>query len=104
MAGIKPIALTLMAAVLFVLCGAVGCGQSNEIEIYIPQTTAQSQISQIYIGGGVNNPGYYPLKEGDSIDDLIQAAGGLSEGADIDNIELLITQPVEANEGQRIST
>ena len=44
MAGIKSIAILLMAAVIFTLCGAVGCGQSSEIEIYIPQTTTQAQI------------------------------------------------------------
>jgi len=103
MAGIKSIAVPLMIAIIFILCGAVGCGQSNQIEIYIPQTTDQAQICQIYIGGGVCNPGYYPLKEGDTIDDLIRAAGGLAEGADIDNIELLIAQPVEADGEQRIN-
>ncbi|MFC1846896.1 hypothetical protein ACFLYS_02410 [Chloroflexota bacterium] len=68
MAGLKPIAIALMVAVIIVLCGAAGCGQNNKIEIYIPQTTTQSQIGQIYVGGGVNNPGYYSLKEGDTIE------------------------------------
>ena len=103
MAGIKPIAIALMAAVVLVLIGAAGCGQDNEIEIYIPQTTTQPQIGQIYIGGGVNNPGYYPLKEGDTIDDLIRAAGGLARGVGIDNIELLVAQPAEENEEQKIN-
>ena len=49
MASVKSIVIPLMAAVIFVLCGAAGCGQGNEIEIYIPQTTAQSQIGQIYV-------------------------------------------------------
>ncbi|MCJ7807538.1 MAG: ComEA family DNA-binding protein, partial [Dehalococcoidia bacterium] len=90
-----------MAAVIIVLCGTAGCGQGNEIEIYIPQTTTQSQIGQIYVGGGVNNPGYYPLKEGDGIDDLIRAAGGLTQDANIDNIELLIAQSSETENGEQ---
>jgi len=103
MAGIKSITTAFMAAVIFILCGAAGCSQNNEIEIYIPQTTAQTQICQIYIGGGVCSPGYYPIKEDDSIDDLIHAAGGLAEGADIDNLELLISQPAEAAGEQKIN-
>ncbi len=103
MAGVKSIFITLMAAIIFVLCGAVGCGQNNQIEISVPQATNQAQICEIYIGGGVCSPGYYPLKEGDSIDDLIHAAGGLAEGADINSIKLLISQPAEAAGEQKIN-
>ena len=104
MAGIKSIFVPLMAAIIFVLGGAVGCQQDNEIEIYIPQTTTQAQICQIYIGGGVCNPGYYPLKENDTIEDLINAAGGLAENSEINNLELLVDQPPEMeNEEQKIN-
>ncbi|MFC1865840.1 hypothetical protein ACFLYB_03915 [Chloroflexota bacterium] len=104
MAGIKSIAIALMATVVLVLTGAAGCGQDNDIEIYTPpQTTTQAQIGQIYIGSGVNNPGYYPLKEGDTIDGLIRAAGGLAQGVGIDNIDQLFVQPTEENKEQKIN-
>jgi len=96
-----------LSAIIATICiiavtTAAGCNNGEEIEISLPQTTSQQQIGQIYIGGGVNNPGYYPLKEGDGIEDLIQAAGGLSEDADLDAIELLIAQPGTQDETQKI--
>lgn len=49
----------------------------------------QEQVSGgIYISGAVAIPGFYPLKTGDRIEDLIQAAGGTSGGADFSRIEL----------------
>ena len=45
-------------------------------EISISNPPSQEQVSQIYIGGAVNNPGFYPLTDGDSIEAIIQAAGG----------------------------
>ena len=50
--------------------------RSQPIEISI--SPSQEIQGEIYIGGAVNNPGFYPLKAGDSIDDVIRAAGGTS--------------------------
>ncbi|GAI74398.1 unnamed protein product, partial [marine sediment metagenome] len=47
---------------------------SQPIEISIP--TAQELQGKIYIGGAVSNPGFYSLQADDTIDALIQAAGG----------------------------
>ena len=87
------------------IAGAVlltGCAQGEEIEITLLQTTPVQQIAQVYVGGGVCNPGYYPLKNGDDIEDLIQAAGGLSEDAELDGVELLVAQPGEQDAVQKI--
>ena len=51
---------------------------SQPIEISTPPS--QELEGKIYIGGAVTNPGFYPLKIGDSIADIIQAAGGISSG------------------------
>ena len=102
MAGIKSIAILLMAVIIFSLVALMGCSQGEEKEISLPPTTSPQLAGQIYIGGAVNNPGYYPLKEGDSIEDLIRAAGGLTYGADLSLIELRIPQPSEENETQKI--
>ena len=42
----------------------------------------------IHIAGEVNNPGIVRLKEGDRIEDAIEYAGGLTENADISDINL----------------
>jgi competence protein ComEA len=44
----------------------------------------------IYVDGEVNNPGIYPLKAGDSLEDIIQAAGGATASADISRLELRV--------------
>ena len=42
----------------------------------------------IHITGSVKNPGIVKLKEGSRIEDAIEAAGGLTENADITNVNL----------------
>ena len=45
-------------------------------------------IGIIYITGSVKNPGIVKLKEESRIEDAIEAAGGLTENADISNVNL----------------
>jgi competence protein ComEA len=45
---------------------------------------------EVYIGGEVNNPGFYPLYEDDSVTGLIAAAGGIAGDADGSEIELIV--------------
>ena len=42
----------------------------------------------VYIAGEVNNPGVYELKEGDRVNDLIKASGGITDQANLDSINL----------------
>ncbi len=88
---------TLMTAAIItgsILAGS-GCDNTRPIEISIPETTATGQITRIFISGAVSNPGFYPLADGDSLESLIQAAGGTIDGADLSLIELHIAQPEE---------
>jgi len=70
--------------------------QSQPVEISI--SPAQELRGEIYIDGAVNNPGLYPLRAGDSLEELIQAAGGASAGADLNQLELYI--PEAGGEGE----
>ena len=72
---------------------AIGC-------IVIPP--GQELQGEIYIGGAVNNPGFYPLKTGDSIEDIIQAAGGITDSANPGVIELIIPENKEFSQSQKI--
>ena len=67
------IAFGILALGLLITSGCSTGG--TEIVIFEPTTSLPA--STIYIGGEVNNPGYYPLREDDTIPDLIGAAGGL---------------------------
>jgi competence protein ComEA len=72
-----------------------GCDSTPPIEISMPETTTALQITQVYIGGAVNNPGFYTLEDGDTIESLIQTAGGVIGGTDLSHIELNIAQEEE---------
>jgi len=73
---------------------------SQPVEISIPP--GQELQGEIYIGGAVNNPGSYSLKAGDSIEDIIQAAGGTTDSADLNRLELYIPQSGEEQQPQKI--
>jgi len=75
---------------------------SQPIEISASKPPSQEQPDKIYIGGAVNNPGFYPLKAGDSIAALIQAAGGITS-ADLSGLKLYISEVGEEEEPQKIN-
>ena len=71
-------------------------------EISISNPPAEEQANQIYVGGAVNNAGFYPLTGGDSIESVIQAAGGTTTSADLATIKLYIPKEGE-EESQKIN-
>ena len=74
------------------------------IEIILPEENAPiSDATEIYIDGSVIRPGWYPVYEYSTINDVILSAGGLAEGADISEIKLYIPTEAETNESQKIS-
>ena len=95
------IILLIAVAIVGSLLAGLGCG-TQPIEISMPDDTNLEETSQIYIGGAVNNPGFYPLKGGDSLQDLIQAAGGTTDSADLSWLELRIPRLGEAEAPQKI--
>ena len=75
--------------------------RSQPIEISI--SPSQEIQGEIYIGGAVNNPGFYPLKAGDSIDDVIRAAGGTSVNTDASRLKLYIPKAGEEESPQKVN-
>jgi len=74
------------------------------VEIILPEVKAAiSDTTEIYIGGAVANPGWYPLDDDSTINDVIRSAGGLTDGADPSEIKLFIPAQIEADEQQLIS-
>jgi competence protein ComEA len=102
MAGKGFIAVSLVAIIISSIFCLVGCSQGKQIEISTPKNTIPEQITRIYIGGAINNPGFYSLKDGDSIEALIQAAGGITDSDDLNWLKLIIPQPGEEEEVQKI--
>jgi competence protein ComEA len=69
------------------------------------EITLESQpvfAGKIYIDGAVNAPGFYPYRPGDNIDNLLKAAGGTTENADLANLSLLVTNTGNTLQAQRV--
>ncbi len=95
--------ITILLIAIIAISSIVACSRyspSQPIEISIP--TAQELPGRIYIGGAVSNPGFYPLKAGDSIEALIQAVGGTTN-ADLNQLKLYIPQTGEEEQPQKIN-
>ncbi len=73
---------------------------SQPVEISTPPS--QELEGEIYIGGAVTSPGFYPLKTGDSLGDIIQAAGGISGNADLGRLRLYMPGIGEEYQPQEI--
>jgi competence protein ComEA len=88
-----PIILILVPPLLL-----AACGDSSLVEIYTP-TTQPPPFAKVIIEGAVTLPGVYPVKAGDTLEDLLQAAGGQS-GAD-STVKLVVgdtsTMPQKVN-------
>ncbi len=72
----------------------------HTIEISLPPSP-QFQ-GEVYLGGAVSNPGFYPLKSDDSLEALIQVAGGTTDNADLTQLKLYIPGVGEKQQPQKI--
>ncbi len=70
------------------------------VEIYL--TPGKDVQGMIYIGGTVNNPGFYPFTGSDSLGNLLQAAGGTAINANLSALKLYIPGTGEPPEVQKI--
>jgi competence protein ComEA len=76
--------------------------EHRPLEITITKGSITDTNAEVYIDGAVVNPGYYPLKEDDSIDSLIKCAG-LKPDADLQQVKLFISPVEDPTTPQRIS-
>jgi competence protein ComEA len=98
--------LIVILLLVSIVCGgivlAIKQSSHKPVEISISQADSPKYNGEVYVGGAVANPGFYPLKEGDSLEDIIQAAGPLTE-ADLSHIEIQVPNAGEAHPTQKIS-
>ncbi len=81
---------------------AIKQSSHKPIEISLSSTTPSQYKGDIYIDGAVANPGFYPLREGDTIEALIQAAGTTPD-ADLSHIKIYVPKTKESYPPQKIS-
>jgi competence protein ComEA len=82
------IAALLLVIVIIAGSVVIGLKCSGDQPIEITLTPEREITGTIYVGGEVNNPGYYPVFAGDTLEDIVGAAGGLKAGANLDSVEL----------------
>ncbi len=73
----KTAAPFFLLLLITVLCFTVSCNRPAPAEIRFGEPVAVNFCGEVYIGGEVEVPGIFPLKEGDTIAGLLQIAGGL---------------------------
>lgn len=98
--------LTTAFLLVIIVCGgivlAVKQSSHKPVEIIISNADSPRYNGEVYIGGAVINPGVYPLKEDDSIESIIQAAGAMPD-ADLSHIEIRVPKSGETHPPQKIS-
>ena len=74
-------------------------GQPVKIELSPrPQTEGD-----VYISGAIIRPGIYPLRENDTLQDILQAAGGVSKDANPNRIDIHVPVAGEQEPPQKIN-
>jgi competence protein ComEA len=98
------IAAALLLVIIIIAGGVVIWWKTHSSPgIEITFSPEKELVGNIYVGGEVNSPGWYPLFNGDEIGDLVQAAGGLKDGADISLVELTVGVAEEGATVQKIN-
>ncbi len=92
----------LLVAIIAIGSLIVWSRYSGSQPIEISVASGQEWQGRVYIGGAVGNPGFYPITAGDSIQDIIQAAGGITNGADVSGLKIYIPQVEEGFQPQKI--
>jgi competence protein ComEA len=96
------IGLLLVSLISGGIALAVKQGSHKPVEISLSQTASIQYEGEIYIDGAVANPGFYSLKEDDTIKALVQAAGLISD-SDTGRIKIYVPRTGEGSQPQRIN-
>ena len=80
---------------------AIRQSSHKPVEITLSQAAQLQYDGDIYIGGAVVNPGLYPLRQGDTVESLVQTAV-LIQDADTDRIEIHVPRTGELSQPQKI--
>lgn len=71
------------------------------LTIHPPEPKPTPAISRVYLGGAVNNPGFYNLRATDNLQELIRDAGGISAQADLDAVTITVASQSSAAEPEQ---
>ena len=92
----------LLAAVIIAGVVVIGLKYQPAPGIEISIAPERPRQGNIYVGGEVNNPGFYPLHDGDTLESIIASAGGLKDGAGLEQVSLVVAG-ADAAQPQKIN-
>lgn len=72
------------------------------VEVSLSPAAPEQHDGEIYIGGAVANPGFYPLRANDTVEAIVQAAGTTPD-ADLGHMKIYVPKTDESHPPQRIS-
>ena len=90
----NPLPLLLaVGAIATLVAGAAlwfaGDSTAEDVTIVLPTPTAQAPAElKVYLSGAVRKPGVYLMAEGDRVIDAVEAAGGATEDAALESVNL----------------
>ncbi|MDD5339021.1 MAG: ComEA family DNA-binding protein [Dehalococcoidales bacterium] len=95
--------LVALLLVVIIITGVIFIGvRCRGTPVEITLTPEPQIVGTIYVGGAVNAPGLYSIFTGDTFDDIIAAAGGLTDGATFNDVDLIVGAAAEAVTPQKI--
>lgn len=94
-------ALLVIAAIAGGVALALEHSETPPLEITLSETAPTSYAGEVFVGGAVTNPGFYYLREDDTLAALLSDAG-LEPGADLSHIAIYVPQQGEARCAQKI--
>ncbi len=82
-------AAAILAAVAGAIVFMIARSPSSGIEVSLQPAAFRSPVAlQVYVSGAIRDPGVYALEDGDRLGQLVEAAGGAADDADLEAINL----------------
>jgi competence protein ComEA len=95
------VAFLLVSIVTGGIILAIKQNSHRPVEISLSPASPLQYDGDIFIGGAVANPGLYPLRQNDTVESLVKAAG-LTSDADTGQIEIYVPKAGELTVPQKI--
>jgi len=86
--------LVFTVVMLFIIAGLAvvfSSGQRQRQPLEITLDAASTFQAQVYVGGAVSNPGYYPAGDATTLDEIIRAAGGIRGDAALNEVTISVS-------------
>ena len=75
---------------------------SDEIEVLEDPSGGEGEVIIVEVVGAINDPGVYQFLENDRIEDVLIAAGGVTDNADKEWMEKFLNRAAKITDGQKI--